>query len=183
MSSRSMCRTTPNRCSSPMPRSTSSPISIPSATSSKCDRTCAGARDRTAQGGDPVGGGDGLSEDRLDDRCRGAVQDVGPTARSPAACLDGPLAFDNAVSENGGSGQGHRSEVAGDADILVVPDLEAGNMIAKQLIHLAGCRVGRDRPWRARPDRPDQPGRQRDVAVGLAAVAKIYIHHLRKAVT
>ncbi|MFC2968024.1 bifunctional enoyl-CoA hydratase/phosphate acetyltransferase [Acidimangrovimonas pyrenivorans] len=53
--------------------------------------------------------------------------------------LDGPLAFDNAVSKAAAETKGIVSEVAGDADILVVPDLEAGNMVAKQLIHLAGA--------------------------------------------
>ena len=53
--------------------------------------------------------------------------------------IDGPLAFDNAVSKTAAEAKGIRSEVAGDPDILVVPDLEAGNMIAKQLIYLAGA--------------------------------------------
>ncbi len=53
--------------------------------------------------------------------------------------LDGPLAFDNAISPTAAEAKGIRSEVAGDADILVAPDLEAGNMIAKQLIYLAGA--------------------------------------------
>lgn len=51
--------------------------------------------------------------------------------------LDGPLAFDNAISKAAAKTKGIVSEVAGDADILVAPDLEAGNMIAKQLIYLA----------------------------------------------
>ena len=53
--------------------------------------------------------------------------------------LDGPLAFDTAISKAAASAKGLVSEVAGDADILVAPDLEAGNMIAKQLIYLAGA--------------------------------------------
>lgn len=53
--------------------------------------------------------------------------------------IDGPLAFDNAVSKAAAEAKGIHSEVAGDADILVVPDLEAGNMIAKQLVYLAGA--------------------------------------------
>jgi len=50
--------------------------------------------------------------------------------------LDGPLAFDNAVSITAAHIKGIRSEVAGQADILVVPDLESGNMLAKQMIYL-----------------------------------------------
>lgn len=53
--------------------------------------------------------------------------------------IDGPLAFDNAVSSQAARTKGIVSPVAGDADILVAPDLEAGNMIAKQLIYLAGA--------------------------------------------
>lgn len=53
--------------------------------------------------------------------------------------LDGPLAFDNAISKSAADSKGITSQVAGQADILIAPDLEAGNMIAKQLIYLAGA--------------------------------------------
>jgi len=53
--------------------------------------------------------------------------------------IDGPLAFDNAVSPAAAAEKGIVSEVAGRADILVVPDLEAGNMLAKQLTFLGGA--------------------------------------------
>ena len=53
--------------------------------------------------------------------------------------LDGPLAFDNAVSPEAARTKGIVSPVAGVADILLVPDLESGNMIAKQLTYLAGA--------------------------------------------
>jgi phosphate acetyltransferase len=53
--------------------------------------------------------------------------------------LDGPLAFDNAVSLVAAKTKGILSAVAGRADILVVPDLESGNMLAKQLEYLAGA--------------------------------------------
>jgi phosphate acetyltransferase len=51
--------------------------------------------------------------------------------------LDGPLAFDNAISKQAAITKGIRSDVAGDPDILLVPDLEAGNILAKQLSFLA----------------------------------------------
>jgi phosphate acetyltransferase len=51
--------------------------------------------------------------------------------------LDGPLTFDDAVSLKAAENIGIRSAVAGQADVLIAPDLEAGNMIAKQLEHLA----------------------------------------------
>jgi len=53
--------------------------------------------------------------------------------------LDGPLAFDNAVSVESTRIKHISSPVAGQADILVVPDLESGNMLAKQLEYLAGA--------------------------------------------
>ena len=55
--------------------------------------------------------------------------------------LDGPLAFDNAVSIVAAKTKGIKSAVAGNADILVVPDLEAGNMLAKQLEYLADAQA------------------------------------------
>ena len=51
--------------------------------------------------------------------------------------LDGPLAFDNAVSAEAASCKGICSPVAGHADILVAPDIESANMLAKQLEYLA----------------------------------------------
>ena len=53
--------------------------------------------------------------------------------------LDGPLAFDNAVSEDAARTKKIVSPVAGRADILLLPDLQAGNMVAKQLQYLAGA--------------------------------------------
>jgi phosphotransacetylase len=53
--------------------------------------------------------------------------------------LEGPLAFDNAVSVAAAAIKGIDSPVAGHADILVVPDLMTGNMLAKQMVYLAGA--------------------------------------------
>jgi phosphotransacetylase len=55
------------------------------------------------------------------------------------AALDGPLAFDNAISREAAKIKGITSEVAGDPDILLTPDLESGNMLAKQLTFLANA--------------------------------------------
>jgi phosphotransacetylase len=55
------------------------------------------------------------------------------------AIIDGPLAFDNAISAAAARTKGIVSEVAGAADILLVPDLESGNMLAKQLAYLGGA--------------------------------------------
>jgi len=53
--------------------------------------------------------------------------------------LDGPLAFDNAISKQAAETKGIHSDVAGDPDILLAPDLEAGNILAKQLTFLANA--------------------------------------------
>ncbi|MEX3971798.1 phosphate acetyltransferase [Paraburkholderia caribensis] len=53
--------------------------------------------------------------------------------------LDGPLALDNAINEEAAKIKGIESPVAGHANVLVVPDLEAGNMLAKSLTFLAGA--------------------------------------------
>jgi phosphate acetyltransferase/phosphate butyryltransferase len=55
--------------------------------------------------------------------------------------VDGPLAFDNAVSPAATAAKHIVSDVAGRADILVAPDLDAGNMLAKQLEYLAGADI------------------------------------------
>ena len=55
------------------------------------------------------------------------------------ALLDGPLAMDNAIDIDAARAKGIQSQVAGDADILIAPDLEAGNMVAKLLTFLANA--------------------------------------------
>lgn len=55
------------------------------------------------------------------------------------AVLDGPLAFDNAISSESAINKGITSAVAGHPDVLLVPTLEAGNMLYKQLIYMAGA--------------------------------------------
>ena len=79
------------------------------------------------------------------------TQDIESTIEAAALCkmadrgqitggvLDGPLAFDNAISPEAARIKQIVSPVAGQADILLVPDLEAGNMLAKQLSYLAGA--------------------------------------------
>ena len=84
-----------------------------------------------------------------------AVETVNPAIQSTldAACLtlmarrgqiagaivDGPLAFDNAISRHAAEEKGISSTVAGDVDILLVPDLVSGNILAKNLEYLAGA--------------------------------------------
>ncbi|MCV2892078.1 bifunctional enoyl-CoA hydratase/phosphate acetyltransferase [Lentibacter sp. XHP0401] len=97
--------------------------------------------------------------------------------------LDGPLAFDNAVSKSAAKAKGIVSEVAGDADILVVPDLEAGNMIAKQLIHLAGAEaagivLGARVPIILTSRADGVMSR-----LASSAMAQLFIHHARETVS
>jgi phosphate butyryltransferase len=54
--------------------------------------------------------------------------------------VDGPLALDNAISEDSARIKGIVSEVAGDADVLVAPDIEAGNILYKCLLELGGAK-------------------------------------------
>ncbi len=69
----------------------------------------------------------------------GALCKMADRGQITGGIVDGPLAFDNAVSKTAAEAKHIVSPVAGDADILVVPDIEAGNMVAKQLIYLAGA--------------------------------------------
>lgn len=57
----------------------------------------------------------------------------------PNCIVDGPLAFDVAISKESAEHKKVKSEVAGDADILVVPDLACGNIMAKTIIYWADC--------------------------------------------
>lgn len=97
------------------------------------------------------------------------------------AVLDGPLAFDNAVSVAAARIKGIASEVAGQADILVVPDLESGNMLAKQLEYLAGADsagivLGARVPV-VLTSRADGP----DARLASCAIAVMLAHHYRSA--
>jgi phosphate acetyltransferase len=97
--------------------------------------------------------------------------------------LDGPLAFDNAISAHAAHVKGIRSPVAGDADILAVPDLESGNMLAKQLEYLAGASgsgivLGARIPI-ALTSRADGPAAR----VASALLVKLVAHHARAKAT
>jgi phosphotransacetylase/acyl dehydratase len=97
------------------------------------------------------------------------------------AVVDGPLAFDNAVSIAAARTKGITSEVAGRADILVVPDLESGNILAKQLIYLgeaasAGIVLGAKVPV-VLTSRADS----RESRMASCAIALMLAHHYRNA--
>jgi len=97
--------------------------------------------------------------------------------------LDGPLAFDNAISAEAARIKQIQSHVAGQADILAVPDLESGNMLAKQLEYLAGATgsgvvLGARVPI-ALTSRADGPLAR----VASALLAQLIAHHRRTAPT
>ncbi len=89
------------------------------------------------------------------------------------AVVDGPLAFDNAISRDAAQVKGIESPVAGDVDILLAPDLNAGNILAKDLEYLAGATiagivVGARVPI-VLPSRSDPPA-ARLVSAAIAAI-------------
>ena len=95
------------------------------------------------------------------------------------AILDGPLAFDNAISLNAAKTKNIKSVVAGDADILLAPDLEAGNILAKELVFLsaantAGLVLGARAPIILTSRSDDIASR-----VASSALAQLFIHRNR----
>lgn len=95
--------------------------------------------------------------------------------------LDGPLAFDNAVSIAAARTKGIVSEVAGRADILVVPDLESGNMLAKQLEYLGGADTAGIVLGARVPIVLTSRADARDTRLASCAVAVLLAHHYQKA--
>ena len=93
--------------------------------------------------------------------------------------LDGPLAFDSAISSESARIKHISSSVAGDADILVVPDLESGNMLGKQLEYLAGA-MGSGVVMGARvPIALTSRADGVSARVASALLAKVVAHHNR----
>jgi phosphotransacetylase len=74
----------------------------------------------------------------VDAACLAKMADRG---QIKGAVVDGPLAFDNAISAESAEVKGIRSPVAGDVDILMVPDLVSGNILGKDLEYLAGAQM------------------------------------------
>jgi phosphotransacetylase len=106
--------------------------------------------------------------------------DVVDKARAGAitgATVDGPMSFDIAVSRKAAKIKGVTSPVAGDADVLIVPNIEAGNALFKQMVYFmsataAGLVVGTTVPI-ALTSRADPP----EARLASAALASIYAHH------
>jgi phosphotransacetylase len=74
----------------------------------------------------------------VDAACLAKMADRG---QIKGAVVDGPLAFDNAISAESAEVKGLHSPVAGDVDILMVPDLVSGNILSKDLEYLAGAQL------------------------------------------
>lgn len=97
------------------------------------------------------------------------------------ALLDGPLAFDNAISPAAARVKGILSPVAGHADILIAPDLEAGNMLAKQLEYLSGAATCGVVLGAAVPIALTSRADAADARVASAALALLLAHRYREA--
>ena len=117
--------------------------------------------------------------------------DIGSTLDAAALCkmadrdqirgaiLDGPLAFDNAISELAARTKSIRSPVAGNADILLVPNIEAGNMLAKQLQYFAGADSAGIVLGARVPVILTSRADNVRMRIGSAAVAKLLVHSRR----
>ncbi|MBC7906843.1 MAG: bifunctional enoyl-CoA hydratase/phosphate acetyltransferase [Rhodospirillaceae bacterium] len=97
------------------------------------------------------------------------------------AILDGPLAFDNAISEQAARIKKIVSPVAGHADILVVPDLESGNMLVKQLSYFAGADGGGIVLGARVPIILTSRADSVRARVASAAIAQLFVHAQRHA--
>jgi phosphate acetyltransferase len=95
------------------------------------------------------------------------------------AILDGPLAFDNAISEIAARTKSIDSPVAGRADILLVPNIEAGNMLAKQLQYFAGADSAGIVLGARVPVILTSRSDNVRMRIGSAAVAKLVVHARR----
>ena len=94
--------------------------------------------------------------------------------------LDGPLAFDNAISIVAARTKGIKSAVAGQADILLVPDIESGNMLAKQLEYLADALSAGHRAGRAVPIVLTSRADSAESRAASTAIAVVVAHAKRK---
>jgi phosphate acetyltransferase/phosphate butyryltransferase len=95
------------------------------------------------------------------------------------AVLDGPLAFDNAISAAAAKIKGIVSDVAGRADILLVPDLESGNMLAKQLEYLGGAASAAVVLGARVPIVLTSRADPRESRIASCALASLVAHHYR----
>lgn len=107
----------------------------------------------------------------------GALCKMADRGQIKGAILDGPLAFDNAISKTAAADKGIMSLVAGDADILITPDLEAGNMVAKQLIYLAGAEAAGIVLGARAPIMLTSRSDKVQTRIASAALAKLFVHH------
>lgn len=109
-----------------------------------------------------------------------ALSKMAERGQIKGAIVDGPLAFDNAISAHAAHIKHITSPVAGDADILLAPNIESGNMLAKQLEYLGGATasglvLGARVPI-ALTSRADSP----DTRVASAVLALIAAHAARQ---
>lgn len=106
----------------------------------------------------------------------GAIAEQAAAGAFPGAIVDGPLGFDNAVSKEAAAIKGIDGPVAGQADVLLVPNLESGNFLFKQMVHFmnavaAGVVMGASVPI-VLTSRADPP----EARLAAAAIASILAH-------
>lgn len=108
----------------------------------------------------------------------GAIAEQAASGAFPGAIIDGPLGFDNAISKHAAAIKGIDSPVAGEADVLLVPNLESGNFLFKQMVHFmdavaAGVVMGAAVPI-VLTSRADPP----EARLAAAAIASILAHEV-----
>jgi phosphate acetyltransferase len=112
-----------------------------------------------------------------------ALREMGERGEIVGGIVEGPLAFDNAISAHAARIKGIQTRVAGKVDILIVPGIEAGNILYKSLVYLsdaiaAGVVMGLRAPV-VLTSRADTPGSR----VASAAMACLLVHHSTRAMS
>jgi len=115
----------------------------------------------------------------LSDDVAAALCKMADRGHIEGAVLDGPLAFDNAISAAAARIKGIVSPAAGVADILVVPDLESGNVLAKQLEYLGGASSAGIVMGARVPIVLTSRADSRATRIASCAVAALLAHHYR----
>ena len=113
------------------------PISMPSATSSRTRSTCSRSSASARRASRILSAVETVTTKIPSTIEAAALCKMADRGQITGGVLDGPLAFDNAIDPEAARIKGIQSAVAGRAQILVVPDLEAGNMLAKNLTFMA----------------------------------------------
>lgn len=110
-----------------------------------------------------------------------ALRDMAARGEITGAVVDGPFALDNAVSAHAAKTKGIISSVAGAADVLIVPSIEAGNILYKALVYLSGAVAGGIVMGLRAPIILTSRADSAESRVASAALACLLVHHRRAA--